>query len=244
MNKIIKNKIEYLLKFTPFYPYHIGDYVRNLHFWKCVKKLPIENFTCILDAGCGNGAYTKKVAEKYSHLKIDACDLKKHKGWNNDFKNIDFQQLDLLKLKKENHYDFCYSIDVLEHIPNNQKVLENIYKSLKTGGYFFLHTPSKNDERIFPKRFFKEFDKWLEEEHIGEMYNLKELEKVANSVSFKTIKAFETFGLLGSFAWEIDRITDKCKPLKIVLAPLLKLLAHLDVKFSKKGKGILILARK
>ena len=133
----------------------------------------------------------------------------------------------------------------LVHIPNNQKVLENIYKSLKTGGYFFLHMPSKNtDERIFPKRFFKDFDKWLEKEHIGEMYDLKELERMLNFIGFKTIEFCETFGFLGSFAWEIDRITDKCKLLKVVLAPLLKFIAHLDVRFSKNGKGILILARK
>lgn len=242
---MIKNKIKYLLKLTPFYPYHIGGYVRNLHFWKCVEKLPVENFACILDAGCGNGTYAKKVAVKYPYLKIDACDLKRHKEWDADTKNINFQQLNLLELEKENHYDFCYNIDVLEHIPNNQKVLENIYKSLKTGGYFFLHMPSKNtDERIFPKRFFRDFDKWLEEEHIGEMYDLKELEKIMDSIGFKMIKTCETFGFLGSFAWEIDRVTDKCKLLKVVLAPLLKFIAHLDVKFSKKGKGILILARK
>jgi 2-polyprenyl-3-methyl-5-hydroxy-6-metoxy-1,4-benzoquinol methylase len=116
---MIENKIKYLLKFTPFYQYHIRDYVRNLHFLKCVKKLPVENFTCILDAGCGNGTYAKKVAKKYSHLKIDACDLKGHEERNVGSKNINFQQLDLLELRKENYYDFCYNIDVLEHTPNN-----------------------------------------------------------------------------------------------------------------------------
>lgn len=232
------------MKFTPFYPDHIGEYIRNLHFWKCVKKLPVENFTCILDAGCGNGTYAKKVAVKYPYLKISACDLKKHNEWNAGFKNINFQQLDLLELKKENYYDFCYSIEVLEHIPNNWKVLENIYKSLKTGGYFYLHIPSKNDRRIFPKKFFKEFDSWAEEEHIGEMYDLEELKQIINSVGFKILKARETFGFWGNFVWEIDRITDRYIFLKIILMPLLKLFACLDMMFSKKGGGILILARK
>jgi hypothetical protein len=60
--------------------------------------------------------------------------------------------------------------------------------------------PSKNDERIFPKRFFKKFDKWLEEEHTGEMYDIKKLERMVNSIGLKTIEAYETFGFCGSFA--------------------------------------------
>jgi len=241
---MIKNKIKYLLKSTLFYPDHIGGYVRNLYFWKYVQKLPLEDFNCVLDAGCGSGKYAKKIAKKYSHLKIDACDIKKHDSWNTHSKNISFQQLDLVELKKENYYDFCYSIEVLEHIPNNRKVLENIYKSLKTGGYFYLHTPSKNDKRIFPKRFFKEFDDWAEEEHIGEIYDLEELKEIINSVGFEIIKTRETFGFWGNFAWEIDRITDGYIFLKIILMPLLKLFAYFDVMFSKKGGGILILAKK
>lgn len=241
---MIKNKIKYLLKFTPFYPYHIGGYVRNLYFWKYVQKLPLENFSYVLDAGCGNGEYARKIVKKYPYLKIDACDIKKHNSWNTYHRNINFQQLDLLEIKKENYYDFCYSIEVLEHIPNNRKVLENIYKSLKTGGYFYVHTPSKNDKRIFPEKFFKEFDNWAEEEHIGEMYDLKELKEIINSVGFKIIKTRETFGFLGSFVWEIDRITDRYIFLKIILMPLLKLFAYFDIIFSRKGRGILILVKK
>ena len=76
------------------------------------------------------------------------------------------------------------------------------------------------------------------------MYDLEELKEIINSIGFKIIKVRETFDFWGSFAWEIDRITDKYIFLKIILMPLLKLFAHLDVMFSKKGGGILILARK
>jgi len=101
---MIKNEIKHLLKFTPFYPDHIGGYVRNLYFWRYVQKLPLKDFSYVLDAGCGSGKYTKKIAKKYPHLKIDACDIKKHNNWSTRFKNIGFQQLDLLELKKENYY--------------------------------------------------------------------------------------------------------------------------------------------
>lgn len=75
------------------------------------------------------------------------------------------------------------------------------------------------------------------------MYRLEELKDIITSIGFGIIEARETFGFFGSFAWEVDRMTDKYVFLKIVLMPLLKFFAHLDVK-SRKGGGILILARK
>ena len=76
------------------------------------------------------------------------------------------------------------------------------------------------------------------------MYKLEGLKDVMSSIGFETIEVRETFSFFGSFAWEIDRITDKYVFLKIVLMPLLKFFAHPDVKFSRKGSGILILAMK
>ena len=240
----IKFIVKRLLKYMPFYPKHIGAYTRNLYFWKYTTKLPINSFSCILEAGCGWGEYAKKIALKYPYLKIDAYDIKKYESWDNKSKNINFEQKDLLKLEKENYYNFCLCIDVLEHIPENYKVLENIYRALKYGGYFYLHIPGKDKKRIFPKRFFKAFNNWEKEEHIGVMYTLKELKDIMSSIGFEIIKTRRTFGFFGSFAWEIDRITDRFRIVKIVLMPLLKIFGHLDVIFSKKGANILILAIK
>jgi SAM-dependent methyltransferase len=241
---MIKDMIKRLIRFTPFYPRHIGVYVRTLYFWKSIKKLPVKNFTYVLDAGGGDGNYARELAKKYPHLTINAYDIKKRESWNAHPKNVNFKRRDLLKLEEENYYDFCLSIDVLEHIPENRKVLDNIYKALKNGGYFYIHMPRKDEKRIFPERFFREFDNWAKEEHIGELYKLEGLKDIMSSIGFEIIEARETFGFFGSFAWEIDRITDKLVFLKIGLMPLLKFFAHFDVKFSRKGGGILILAKK
>jgi len=233
-----------LLRHTAFYPIHIGNYIRNLYFWKYIKKLKVKNFIYVLDAGCGRGGYTKKMAMKYPHLKIAGYDIKKYESWKDKPGNVNFKQKDLLKLEEENYYHFCLSIDVLEHIPENYKVLENIYKALKAGGYFYLHTPSKDERRFFPKRFFAEFDNWAKEEHIGVMYTIEELKVIMSSIGFEIIKTQGTFGFFGSFAWEIDRITDRFRIVKILLMPLLKIFGHLDVIFSRRGANILILASK
>ncbi len=243
--KILKEIGRRILKYTPFYPDHMGEYIRNLYFWRCVKKLPVERFIRILDAGCGEGGYAKQLAIKYPHLKIDAYDIKRRDSWDNKSENVNFKQKDLLELEEESYYDFCLSIDVLEHILENQKVLNSIYRALKSGGYFYLHMPGKFQERVFPKRFFREFDNRTKEEHVGEMYTLEELVNIMSSIGFKIFKACETFNFFGKIAWEVDRITDKWIGLKIFLMPLLKLFAHLDLYLPKrKGNGILILVIK
>lgn len=239
---LARTVIKRFLKFTPFYPTHIGDYIRNIYFSKCTESLPWKDFSRILDSGCGHGQYAKKLAIRHPHLKIDAYDIRKYKSWDDAPKNLRFRQKDLLKLTDQNCYDFCLNIDVLEHISENHKVIENIRKALKIGGYFYLHMPGKSESRIFPEKFFREFDDWAKEEHVGEMYELDEIKETVVSIGFEIVEARETFGLLGSFAWEIDRITDKHIFLKIILMPLLKLLSHLDAKCSRKGGGVLVLA--
>ncbi len=105
--------------------------------------------------------------------------------------------------------------------------------------------PGKFHKRVFSKRFFREFDSRIKEEHVGEMYTLEELVNIMSSIGFKIFKACGTFNFFGKIAWEVDRITDKWTVLKIFLMPLLKLFAHLDLYLPKrKGNGILILGIK
>ncbi len=192
----------------------------------------------------GGGEYAKNIAMKYPQLMIDAYDIKNYKSWDYKPKNVNFMQKDLLKLKQENYYNLIYSIDVLEHIKENKKVLENIYRALEPGGYFYLHMPAKKQVRILPEKFFKNFENWAKEEHIGEMYKLEELNEIVSYIGFEIVESRETFSRFGSFAWEIDRITDKHIILKILLMPLLKLFGYLDIWFLGKGNGILIISTK
>ena len=139
-----KEIIKSLLRHTPLYPVHIGQYMRKKYFFKYLQMLPITTFHEVLDAGCGPGEYDMKLAVTYPQLKVTGYDVKEFASWNESPKNIQFKQQDLLKLSEENYYDFCLCMDVLEHIPRNRQVLENIYRSLKPNGYFYLHMPNRH----------------------------------------------------------------------------------------------------
>jgi len=243
---MINNKLKQFIKKSFLYPKHIGNYIRELYFWDFVQKLPKEKIKTILDAGCGQGNYAKSFAIKHPSIKIDAYDIKKYESWDNEQKNINFKQKDLLKIKKQNYYDFCYSIDVLEHIRENREVMINIYRALNNGGYFYLHMPyDKNNKYILPSFIFKEFNKWVKKEHIGKSYSLEELSNLLKEIGYVIIYGKYTFGLLGNLAWEIDRATDKLFLLKILVSPILKILSYLSVKINySKGSGVAILSQK
>ena len=243
-NKSITKRCIY---YNPFQLVHIGGYLRKKYFFGYMRYLPVLLFQRVLDAGCGSGGYSLELAKAYPYLKITGYDIKESNSWNTFLpKNIRFQHQDLLQLSEKNYYDLCLCIDVLEHIPGNRKVMKNIYRALKPGGYFYLHMPrpEKYDRRMFPKKFYKGFDSWVKEEHSGERYSLLEIQNILKYIGFTIIKAHCTFNFWGRLAWEIDTVISK-KELKILLMPILKIFVYADLWFPKSDKAaVLVIARK
>lgn len=161
MTKIKNNPIiKYLIHGTPFRRVHIGRYLREKYLFRHLQCLPVTQFRNVLDAGCGPGIYTKRLAVAYPIMQVVGFDIKEFTSWTKLPNNVQFKQQSLTQLSEENCYDFSLCIDVMEHIRGNRLVLEKIYKSLKPGGYFYLHMPNdKHNLRIFPKKFFGEFEK-------------------------------------------------------------------------------------
>jgi len=137
MTKIKNNSvIKYFIYRTPFRPVHIGQYLREKYFFRYLQTLPVIQFHKVLDAGCGIGIYTKKLAAVYPHMEVAGLDAKVFASWSESPQNVQFKQPNLIQLSEENCYDFSLCIDVLEHIPGNRLVLEKIYRSLKPGVIF------------------------------------------------------------------------------------------------------------
>lgn len=223
----------------------MGYFIRNLYFKKCLRKLPVHQFEKVLDAGCSNGSYALQVGKAFPGWQVTAVDIKSRDFPVASMPNVHFQQQDLMTLTEIGTYDFIYSIDVLEHIKGNITAIENLSRALKPGGYIFLHIPyDKKGNRIFPQRFFKEFDEWAAQEHIGEQYSTGELSDILKNMGFTIKSSAYTFGFPGTLAWEIDRICDHTFKLKILLMPFLKLLAWVEVKIPHRKGSTLVLAQK
>lgn len=108
------------------------------------KMLPAGQHR-LLDAGCGNGYVANWLS------------LKGHEVWGSDysesgvelaqsnFPDLTFFQADLIagppKIVPMGGYDGIISLEVIEHLFDPEKFLENLWTAIKPGGFLILTTP-------------------------------------------------------------------------------------------------------
>ncbi|MEW6614146.1 MAG: class I SAM-dependent methyltransferase [Thermodesulfobacteriota bacterium] len=238
--------------FYNFFPSaHISTFIRFLYLKRFLKN---KSFSKILDAGCGPGLFTFFLAKRFPQAQVIGCDISRddiefcnREKINRKIDNVSFVCCDLFELKENEEYDLIYSIDVLEHISWNQKVMENIYHALQSEGIFYLAMPSEKDHRyLLPERFFRKYIEWSIREHTGDQYELGELCFILKEIGFKIILAKYAFGIWGKLAWELDMLMERHRNLKRLSMPLLLFLCFLDTLWKNKegSYALLIIARK
>lgn len=232
---------------------NIGNYARARVFKKLLKKLPLVTFNKILDLGCGFGEYSFMLAKKLEFAEITSLDPDRSKIdlLRETLERIDTSNINLHNGKiaslSEDNYDFIYSIDVFEHIPENSMPFGKCYNKLNKGGFLLVKMPSRKQITIFPDRFFEDHHQWLEEEHPGQVFELRDLVGKLKEEGFKIIYAGYHDGLLARLAWEISYLSKKIGLLfQLITLPLAKILVVLDPIFkgSKRGNTIQVIARK
>jgi SAM-dependent methyltransferase len=73
-------------------------------------------------------------------------------------------QIDLMNLYMHEEWDVAFLLDVIEHLPDDQRALEQAKEALKPGGLLFVTTPafqnfwSYNDDLAHHLRRYKRFD--------------------------------------------------------------------------------------
>lgn len=139
----------------------------------------------ILDIGCGGG-YTLHLLSQFG--KIYGIDVESEAVLNcqkRGFENItSVKAADSVPFKSES-FDVITCLDVLEHIPNDEKYLEEIYRLLKMGGHAILFVPA------FPIL-------WSQLDingHHYRRYTKKELIKKIKKINFEILRIsyFNTF---------------------------------------------------
>lgn len=233
----IKNTIPDFLK-----PVHTGGLIRMLHFKKEIRDI---NFTYVMDAGCGGGQYSFYLAKLNPTVNITAYDVNTHqieqnKIDGNGIENIEFIQKDLTEIEDSKKFDLIVCIDVLEHIQEDEKVIESFYTALKNRGYVYIHAPGLNQFRYFKKVANMPKQK----DHIRDGYTIDHLKHMLSDVGFDIIKIGRTFGTYGDLAWELYMLMQG-KYLLYLINPIIRLLAWVDVQSSnKKHNNFYVLACK
>tara|TARA_R100001143_G_scaffold52492_1_gene47737 strand:- start:14212 stop:15036 length:825 start_codon:yes stop_codon:yes gene_type:complete len=214
----------------------------------------------LLDAGCGFGQYDHFILKRFENVHITSIDVKESYLEDNkrfflkeiEKERIDFKLGDLLNLNLEKKFDLIICIDVLEHIEDDQKVIQNLSSLLKKGGYFLMHSPSHLSEED------GDDDETFVGEHARTGYSKKEIEEKMMIADLLPELTQYTYGKWGRRAWKISikwpmLVLNKIKlwgliPLAFyypVILPITLLLNFADLLSKKKtGNGIFSIAKR
>ncbi len=215
----------------------------------------------ILDAGCGFGQYTWRMSRMNSFSRIKAVDIDSehiadcaaffdNSGLSD---RIFLETLDLTKLSETSCYDLILSVDVMEHIEEDEKVFGNFCNALRDKGSLIISTPSdKGGSDVH-----SEHEDSFIGEHVRDGYSRIDITEKLTRAGFGKINVKYTYGLPGNISWRLS-MKYPIKMLNIsylffivlpfwylIFFPVTLILNYLDLKIShKEGTGLLVIAQK
>jgi len=237
---------------------HVNKELRGL------KKRSFSGKIRILDAGSGFGQYSYRMSRIFSGSLIKGVDVKQEQIDDcNQFFNaiklqdrVVFEYVDLTKLDEHYSYDLILSVDVMEHIEEDELVFSNFYKSLRNNGVLLISTPSDQGGSDTHEHDEDAVHGFIEE-HVRDGYGINDITQKLQFAGFSGIEARYTYGTPGSLSWKFSMkypilMLGKSKAFFILLPfyylitfPFCAVLNYLDVNLPhKKGTGLLVKAYK
>lgn len=232
---------------------NVGNYARFTIFKRLMKALELPANAKILDLGTGYGEYSFSLAKALPAAEIHSLDI--------DAKRIAsvksaIAQSGIANVKThcgyvetldEQAFDFIFSIDVFEHIAPEEMPFKEAYRKIKKGGYFMVKIPNIEQKTLLPERLFEEHHEWLEEEHIGQVYDLNGLKERFIQEGFQITHASYSDGWLSRLGWELAYIGKKSGIIgQLLTLPLAKGLILSDrwVHGNQWGNAIQVIGQK
>lgn len=189
--------------------------LRTWHVKKALKKWMQDpgshikdSGSRILDAGSGFGQYTFFLSRMAPGSFIEAVDVKEEQiaDCNRFFhsigrSNVRFDVGDLTAFVKPDAFDLILSVDVMEHILDDEAVFRNFYQSLKPGGMVLISTPS--DQGGSDVHDHDEEHSFIDE-HVRDGYNMQEIREKLKRAGFGKTEAHYTYGKPGQIGWKLS----------------------------------------
>ncbi|HNQ59578.1 MAG TPA: class I SAM-dependent methyltransferase [Bacteroidales bacterium] len=190
-----------------------------LRTWHVKKELRIwesqhRETAKILDAGMGFGQYSYLLAQHHPNWEILGVDIKDDQvdDCNTFFrkaglKNARFEVADLERFSSPPLFDLILSIDVMEHIPNDEAVFQNFFHALKPGGMLLISTPSDqggSDVHPHDEDISENASHSFIGEHVRDGYNILMIQKKLREAGFSCTEAYYTYGKPGKISWNLS----------------------------------------
>lgn len=220
---------------------------RELKKWR--KTAPANAH--ILEAGSGFGQniyYLSKIGKTWNMVGMDLnpdqisdCNKFYH---SRGIHNVVFRLGEVEKMKEENAFDLILTVDLMEHIENDQPVFENFYKALKPGGALILTSPIDKTVSYYEptKRFRNGYD----------FHALRDQLKAAG---FHHVKMHYSYSVSGRLAqhlclkWPMSLarfssfLVFLLAPYYVLILPFVLVLNYIDTyKPHRRGHGMIVRA--
>lgn len=166
----------------------------------------------ILDAGSGFGQYTYRMAKWFKMSEIKAVDIKVEQINDcNDFvlkagleSRVKFEIADLTKFNDPEKYDLVLSVDVMEHIEEDELVFRNFFNSMKPGAMLLISTPSDQGGSDTHHHDKDEGVHGFIDEHVRDGYNIVDIENKLKRAGFSKVVARYSYGNPGKTSWKFS----------------------------------------
>ncbi len=249
--------------------YHLLDLLL-LRSWyirrelKNVKQQSRPNLQ-VLDAGSGFGQYDYYMSSLGKQWTINGVDVKEEQiaDCNHFFKQIKrdkrvkFEYADLTKYVANEAYDLILSVDVMEHILEDEQVFANFFQSMKKDGTLIISTPSDQGGSDTHHHHEEEGVHGFIDEHVRDGYSAEDIKAKLSRAGFRNIRTSYTYGKAGNLSWRLSmklpiKALNFTKLFFIVLPfyylltyPFAYLLNWVDISQQhKKGTGLMVVAQK
>jgi len=178
--------------------WHVRKVIRSI-----APVLPAD--AAILDAGSGLGQYSWRLSSMGKKWTIKGVDIDSSQvedcmrfiSATPKSGRVSFETGDLTKLNEHDTYNLVLSVDVMEHIAEDETVFRNFHNCLKQGGWLVISTPSdKGGSGVHD-----DDDESYIDEHVRNGYSTDEITTKLGNAGFNNIVCRYTYGKAGSFAW-------------------------------------------
>jgi SAM-dependent methyltransferase len=183
--------------------------LRTWHVKKALRRIrkKLNAQAHILDAGSGLGQYTWRLCRMNKNWRIDGIDINEEqvKDCTVFFNKtgmsgrVSFKTADLTQFKLPGAYDMILSVDVMEHIKEDELVFQNFHDSLKSNGILLISTPSDQGG----SDIHNDNDESFIDEHVRSGYSIKEIKEKLSRTGFSEINALYTYGRPGNISWRL-----------------------------------------
>lgn len=154
----------------------------------------------VLDAGSGMGQYEHFMSSRFPLWNICALDrdevevseCNRYFVERKKFR-VFFKKADLNEFIQPSCFDLVLSVNVLEYMPDDQRILRNFYDSLRSQGNLLLAVQSDKSKYIQPNFT----NKLLGNQEAVHHYNALGLKKLLKEIGFTRIKAHYAYGYSG-----------------------------------------------